>query len=197
MSFAETMAAIEAKRVQIADLKREMQALRATAEPEEVQDYVLAGWDGPVKLSALFGDKRDLLMIHNMGTSCPACTMWADGFNGVYDHLAARAAFALVSPNTPEVQKRFAAKRGWRFPMVSYEGSQFGEDMGFREGGEPAELDQGGFNPGVTAFRRDGDRIFRVSNAEFGPHDDFCAVFHLFDLFPDGMADWRPKFSYA
>jgi predicted dithiol-disulfide oxidoreductase (DUF899 family) len=37
---------------------------------EVVEDYVLAGPDGPVKLSALFGKKRDLIIVHNMGASC-------------------------------------------------------------------------------------------------------------------------------
>ena len=58
--------------------------------------------------------------------------MWADGFNGVYEHLASRAAFVVASPNPVETQKQFAASRGWRFPMVSYEGSPFAEDMGYR-----------------------------------------------------------------
>ena len=58
--------------------------------------------------------------------------MWADGFNGVYDHLAALAAFVVASPNPVEVQKRFAASRGWRFPMVSYGGHRFAKDMGYR-----------------------------------------------------------------
>lgn len=197
MSYADSMAAMNAKREEIAALRAELRELQAHAEPQIVEDYVLAGWNGPVRLSELFGDKRDLIVIHNMGTGCPACTMWADGFNGVYDHLASRAAFVLVSPNTPEVQQRFAAGRGWRFPMASYEGSTFGEDMGYREDGEPPEMGSKGFNPGVSVFRRDGADIVRVSDTEFGPGDDFCLVWHLFDLIPGLERSWRPKFSYA
>jgi len=197
MSYADTMAALNAKRTQIEAIQAEMRELQAGVEPQEVADYVLAGWNGPVRLSDLFGAKRDLIVIHNMGTGCPACTMWADGFNGVYDHLAARAAFALVSPNPVATQKTFAASRGWRFPMVSYGDSAFAEDMGFREGGEPLDDKLGGWNPGVSTFRRDGERILRLSNAEFGPGDDFCVVFHLFDLIPGADPSWRPRYSYA
>src|SRR4249920_2536188 len=50
----------------------------------------------------------------------------AGGGNGVYDHLRNRAAFVLSSPDAPERQRQFAAGRGWRFPMISYEGTSFG-----------------------------------------------------------------------
>jgi predicted dithiol-disulfide oxidoreductase (DUF899 family) len=197
MTYAKTMQTLREKRRQIEALQEEMRDLQAKVEPQAVEDYVLAGWDGPVRLSELFGDKRDLIVIHNMGTGCPACTMWADGFNGVYDHLASRAAFVVASPNPVRQQKQFAKSRGWRFPMVSYEGSRFAEDMGYREGGHEEDERLGGWNPGVSVFRRVGDRIVRLSDAEFGPGDGFCAVFSLFDLIPFEDKSWRPKYSYA
>ena len=197
MSYADTMAAMNAKREKIAALRKDLRALQESVEPQVVEDYVLAGWDGPVRLSALFAGKRDLMVIHNMGTGCPACTMWADGFNGVYDHLASRAAFVVASPNPVEVQKRFAAGRGWRFPMVSYDGSRFAEAMGFREGGDALDEKLGGWNPGVSVFRREGDAIVRVSDAEFGPGDGFCVVYALLDMIPGTDHNWQPKLSYA
>jgi predicted dithiol-disulfide oxidoreductase (DUF899 family) len=200
MTYAETMTALNAKRDEIAAVRKEMAALQATVEPEVVKDYVLAGWDGPVRLSDLFGDKDDLILIHNMGSGCPMCTMWADGFNGVYDHLASRAAFVVASPNPVEAQKKFAAGRGWRFPMVSYGASRFAEDMHYRHraGADFADDERmGGWNPGVSVFRRDGGRILRVSDAELGPWDDFCLVWHLFDLVPNLERTWKPQYTYA
>ena len=198
MTYADTMTQLNAKRAELARVRGEMRALQAAVEPQPVEDYELAGWNGPVRLSKLFGDKRDLIVIHNMGAGCPACTMWADGFNGVYDHLASRAAFVLASPNPVEAQKTFAASRGWRFPMVSYEGSRFAEDMGYRHRGDEFDETTGGWNPGVSAFRKDeAGRIWRLSDAEFGDDwDVYCVVWHLFDLFPDGAADFRPRYSY-
>jgi len=67
-----------------------------------------------------------------MGRSCPYCTMWADGFNGVLDHLEDRAAFALVSPDTPLAQRKFAGSRGWKFKMVLEQGDQFFQGHGVR-----------------------------------------------------------------
>jgi predicted dithiol-disulfide oxidoreductase (DUF899 family) len=197
MSYADTMTALNAKRAQITALQREMRALQADVEPQIVEDHLVAGWDGPVRLSTLFGDRRDMLLIHNMGVGCTSCTMWADGFNGVYDHLAARAAFVVASPNPVETQKKFAASRGWRFPMISYQGNRLAEDLGYREGGDPLDEKLGGWNPGVSVLRREGDRILRLSDTEFGPFDGFCVVYHLFDLVPDANPDWAPSYSYA
>ena len=196
MSYAETKTAMDAKRREIADLQGEMRALQAAVEPEVVTDYELMGWDGPVRLSELFGDKRDLIVIHNMGVGCTSCTMWADGFNGVYDHLASRAAFVVSSPNPVDVQKTFAAGRGWRFPMVSHAGTTFAEDLGYRRPGQGAEK-HGGWWPGVSVFRREGDKVVRVSDTELGPMDSFCVVYHLFELVPGSDPNWEPSYKYA
>jgi len=53
-----------------------------------VDDYILKDWENKdVRLSSLFGSNKDLILIHNMGRQCSYCTMWADGFNGVLDHM--------------------------------------------------------------------------------------------------------------
>jgi len=197
MNYAQTKSALEAKRRQISALRDEMRALQLAVEPQEIADYELTGWNGPVRLSQLFGDKRDLILIFNMGRACTSCTMWADGFNGVYDHLASRAAFVVCSPNPVEVQKAFAASRGWRFPMVSHAGGSFAEDLGYRHRGDEFDERLGGWNPGVCALRREEDRIVRLSDAELGPLDDFCVVYHLFEMIPGGDAGFVPKYAYG
>jgi predicted dithiol-disulfide oxidoreductase (DUF899 family) len=198
MTYADTMSSLRAKREEIEALRQEMRSLQAAVAPEDVADYELAGWNGPVRLSELFGDKRDLFVIHNMGKGCSYCTLWADGFNGVYDHLADRAAFVVSSPNPVEVQKQFAASRGWRFPMVSHAGTTFTHDMGYhRPGADPLGDKLGSWYPGVSVFQKDGAQILRVSDAELGPYDDFSPVWHLLDLLPERSAGWEPKFKYA
>ncbi len=174
--------ALVRNQMQLAALKR-----RQPLEP--VADYTLATPNGPVKLSALFGGKRDLIVVHNMGRHCPYCTMWADGFNGLAPHLADRAAFVVVSPDSPAVQEKFAASRGWRFPMASGEGSTFTHDMGYQP--TPDEP-----WPGVSTFRLSRGKIFRVATAPFGPFDSFCATWPMFALLADGVDDWKPKYRY-
>lgn len=190
MNYAEGKHGLAELRRQMGLLREQMRALQITVEPEVVSDYVFASADGPLRLSELFGDKPELIVIHNMGRSCPYCTMWADGYNGVFEHLASRTAFAVISPDSPDEQRAFAASRGWRFALLSHQGTRFAADMGYQAEG-------GGWLPGISAFRRDGDRILRVCDVESGPHDDFCAVWHLFDLLPGGAEGWRPRLGYA
>ena len=163
-------------------------ALKRRLPRTAVEDYALAGPRGPVRLSALFGGKRDLVVVHNMGRSCPYCTLWADGFNGLLPHLADRAAFAVVSPDLPAAQRKFARSRGWRFPMYSGHGSAFTADMGFMDGDDP--------QPGVSTFRLVRGKVFRVASAPFGPFDPFCSAWHFFALLADGVDGWGPKYRY-
>ena len=189
MGYRQTSRKLARYRRQIAAIRDKMRAAQASAEPEEARDYEFATPEGPVRLSALFGDNDDLIVIHNMGASCPYCTLWADGYNGIYPHLADRAAFVVSSPDAPATQRKFARGRGWKFPLVSHQGTTFAEDMGYRS-------TEGGWLPGVSVFRREGPRILRVSDAGSSPGDDFCALWHLLDLLPGGSGGWAPKFRY-
>jgi predicted dithiol-disulfide oxidoreductase (DUF899 family) len=171
--------------------RKRMHELKRALALGEVEDYALTGAGGDtVQLSSLFGDKQDLIVIQNMGTSCPYCTLWADGFNGVLAHMEDRAAVVLCSPDAPEVQRAFAAGRGWRFRMVSSRGTRFKHNLGFAGEGDVVM-------PGVSTFRRDGDRITNVSNDFFGPGDDYCSVWHLFAQLQEGVAGWGPRLRYA
>jgi predicted dithiol-disulfide oxidoreductase (DUF899 family) len=189
MNYADSATKLRDYRRQMADLREKMRAAQAEAEPQEVPDYVLATVEGPVRLSELFGSRDDLIVIHNMGAACAYCTLWADGFNGLYPHLADRAAFVVASPDPPKGQRKFAASRGWRFPIVSHQDTTFAADMGYRS-------ENGGWLPGVSVFRRSSEHLLRVSDAALGPGDDYCALWHLFDLLDGGPGDWRPKFKY-
>jgi len=188
MSYKQSSAKLAEYRAQIGELRRKMREAQAAAEPEEVKDYTFARANGgTARLSQLFGDKDTLIVIHNMGAGCTSCTLWADGFNGVYEHLASRAAFVVSSPDPPDKQREFAASRGWRFPMVSVKETSFAQDMGYWRDGPM---------PGVSVFKKKDGKILRVSDTAFSPGDDFCAVWHMFDLIPEGAAGWRPRYAY-
>jgi predicted dithiol-disulfide oxidoreductase (DUF899 family) len=190
MRYREGSRRLATYRKRIASLRWRMRDVQHRVEPQSVDDYTFASTRGPVRLSQLFGGRRDLIVIHNMGTHCPNCTLWADGFNGLYPHLATRAALVVTSPDPPAVQRRFARSRGWRFPMVSHQGTTFAADMGY-------VTRDGHCLPGVSAFRRTRDAIVRVSDTGFSPGDDFCPAWHFLDLFPDGWAGWEPTLRHA
>ena len=90
-------------RRQIADLRQKMRETQASIEPQEVKDYEFTTPGGRVLLSALFGGHEDLIVIHNMGSSCAYCTLWADGYNGIHQHVTTRAGFVVSSPDPPAI----------------------------------------------------------------------------------------------
>jgi predicted dithiol-disulfide oxidoreductase (DUF899 family) len=190
MTYREGSRRLTAYRNRIAALRKRMRIVQRRIEPEPVADYTFATARGPKRLSELFGSKRDLFVIHNMGSSCPYCTLWADGYSGLYRHLASRAAFVVSSPDAPTVQQRFAKSRGWRFTMVSHQGTTFAADMGYRS-------KSGGWLPGISAFRRQGKDIVRLADAAGAPGDDFCSLWHVLDLLPEGPAGWQPRIRYG
>ena len=158
---------------------------------QEVKDYELTNTDGSkVRLSELFGDKDELMVVHNMGKGCVYCTLWADGFNGVHQHLSDRAAFVLSSPDDHETQRAFAESRGWKFRTVSIKDTTFAKDLGF----EPKPKS---YQPGFSTFIKDADgKMYRTAKDMFGPGDHYCATWHLLDLLPNGQNGWEPKYKY-
>ena len=197
---APTTPEIAALQAQIMDLKSKLAAARRQRPPEPVGDWTLRTTDGaPVAFRDLFGNKRDLIVIHNMGRRCVYCTLWADGLIGYAAHLADRAALVLTSPDEPAVLREFAASRGWPFRCVSIAGTTFARDLGFTprptEGKPVKDTD---VYPGVSAFtKRDDGSIVRTGWDNFGPGDDYCAVWPLLELLDGGAKGWEPKYSYA
>ena len=61
--------------------------------------------------------------------------------------------------------------------------ASFAADMGYVS-------EKGGWMPGVSVFRREGDAIVRVSSTGFSPGDDYCTLWHFFDLLPGGVGEW-------
>lgn len=182
---------IHAVRKEIWKLEAKIAELRRTRPAEPVADAEVTTSNGArVRLSALFGAKKELVLVHNMGRRCPMCTCWADGFNGIVKHLENRAAFVVSSPDPPEMQREFAASRGWTFRMVSVGGTTIAKDLGYQDA-------EGRYWPGVSVLRKQDDgSIVRVSTAGFGPGDPLGIMFKVLDLFPGGE-EWWPQIEYA
>jgi predicted dithiol-disulfide oxidoreductase (DUF899 family) len=135
MQYADASEKLAHYRQQIAELRDKMRELQESVEPEEVSDYEFSTTEGKLRLSELFGDKKYLFVIHNMGAGCRYCTLWADGFNGILPHIENRAAFVVASPDDPAAQQKFSTGRGWHFRMVSYRDTGFARDMGYQRRG--------------------------------------------------------------
>ena len=172
---------------QILELKARLSEARKDAPLELVTDYSFESLDGEVSLGALFDGKQDLFVIHNMGKSCNYCSLWADGVNGYLPHLSERASVVLVSPDDPATQGEFARTRGWKFRMVSDASGDFTKAMGMLDSDND-------YHPGVSTFHKSQDgKVFRKNNTHFGPGDDFCPVWPLFELLAGGSDGWEPR----
>ncbi len=180
---------IEKLENEIKKSKAKLASLRKKIKPELVEDYSLLSDNGKsILLSSLFGKKSELILIHNMGSSCPYCTLWGDGFNGLIHHLENRAAFVIETPETPKTIAAFKKSRGWKIKMVSSKGSSFRKDMGYEYEGDPA--------PGVSTFIKKNKKIYRIADTGFGPGDNYCSAWDLMDLLPGKALNWGPKFKY-
>lgn len=186
---------IEQLQKEISERRAELVELLKADTLAVVDDYSLLGSDGgPVRLSELFGDMDDLIVVHNMGRRCAYCTLWADGFNGVLQHIESRAAFVVVSPDRPDVQREFAESRGWRFRMASSAESDFTREMGY----SVVKDGQTFYLPGYSTFHRSADGVIsRVGRDDFGPGDPYCATFHMFDMLEGGPGGWTARFDYS
>lgn len=187
MSQTQVMSEIQKLELEIIEKKKQLAELRKGIKGEQVENYIfVTSHNKQVTLLELFGNKNELLVVHNMGKSCSYCTMWADGFNSVYHHIIKKASFVVSSPDSPADQENFAAERKWIFPMVSTKENSFKEDMGF--------VLEGMNYPGVSVFTRDEEgKIFHHAKTFFGPGDDFCSVWSFFDLLPSGYEEYRPS----
>lgn len=183
--------AIEEKEKELVRVKKELASLRKELPAFTVKDYILTNTEGTkVTLGDLFEDKNELIVIHNMGMSCPYCTLWADGFNGFTNHIENKASLVLTSPDDYKELEQFSKSRGWNFKCVSTDGTTFKEDLGFKD-------DQGHVFPGVSVFlKQDDGTIQHYTKAAFGPGDDYCSIWSLFELLPGGSENWHPKKKY-
>ena len=170
------------------ELTSELAALRKAGPDTPVPDYTFQTLDGEATLRDLFGGRDKLLAIHNMGQGCRYCTLWADGFNGLLPHLESAMAVVLVSKDPPEVQRKFANARGWRFRLASHGGGAYIGEQGVVKGGNN--------DPGAVLYQRNGDTILRRNACVFGPGDLYCALWGLLGLAGLDASDWTPQFNY-
>jgi predicted dithiol-disulfide oxidoreductase (DUF899 family) len=173
---------------QLYELTTRLNELRKTHVEDEVPNYTFSTLEGDVSLLDLFGDHERLLAIHNMGQGCRYCTLWADGFNGFLPHLESAMSVVLVSKDSPELQRRFANSRNWRFRLASHGGGSYIQEQTVMDGEDNT--------PGAVVYERQGDRILRKNSAVFGPGDLYCSMWNLLGLAGLGVADWTPQYRY-
>ncbi len=172
----------------IGELIAELNTLRKNNLGTPVRNYSFATLTGEATLLELFGEKDKLLAIHNMGQGCRYCTLWADGFNGLLPHLETAMSVVLLSKDSPEVQRRFANARGWRFRTASHGGGAYIREQSVYTGDDNF--------PGAVVYERNGDTILRKNSCVFGPGDLYCSMWSLLGLAGLDDEDWTPQYTY-
>ena len=181
------------------DLTRERQSMPWV---KVEKDYVFDRPHGKVSLADLFGPARQLIIAHFMfgpdwDEGCPSCSFWADGYDPMVVHLAARdVAFAAVSRAPLEKLEAYKQRMGWSFNWVSSLGYDFNQDFGvsFSEdelasGSVAYNYKRGPFPvreaPGLSIFYKDETgNIFHTYSCYARGLDMMNTAYHLLDLVP-------------
>ena len=166
--------------------------------------YVFDGPSGKVTLADLFKGRPQLVVQHLMfrpdwGAACKSCSFWADGWERMVPHLAARdTTMAAVSLASVEKLEAFKKRMGWTFDWVSSGNNDFNRDYGVTFTREQIDAGVLKYNygttrfygeelPGISVFFRDeaGD-IFHTYSCYARGTDMMNAAYHYLDLTPLG-----------
>jgi len=166
--------------------------------------YLFDGPKGRQTLGDLFAGRSQLVVQHFMfapdwNEGCKSCSFWADGFERMIPHLAARDT-TLVAISRAPLSKlgAFKARMGWTFDWLSAEGSDFNYDYAvsftpeqIESGARTYNFGTSGFGiedaPGISVFyRNEAGEIFHTYSCFARGLDMMNAAYHYLDLTPLG-----------
>jgi predicted dithiol-disulfide oxidoreductase (DUF899 family) len=130
---------------------------------------------------------------------CKSCSFWADGFERMIPHLAARDTTLVAISRAPlEKLDAFKKRMGWTFGWLSSSGNDFNYDYAvsftpreIAEGAKVYNFGTSGFGieeaPGISVFFRDEEgNIFHTYSCFARGLDMMNAAYHYLDLTPRG-----------
>jgi predicted dithiol-disulfide oxidoreductase (DUF899 family) len=168
------------------------------------KNYQFEGPGGTATLADLFGGRSQLVVQHFMfapdwNEGCKSCSFWADGFERMIPHLAARDT-TLVAISRAPLPKLLAFKKrmGWTFDWLSSGTGDFNYDYGvaftqdeIERGAKTYNFGTTGFGiedaPGISVFFRDqAGEVFHTYSCFARGLDMMNAAYHYLDLTPLG-----------
>jgi predicted dithiol-disulfide oxidoreductase (DUF899 family) len=151
------------------------------------KDYVFDGPKGKVTLGDLFNGRRQLVVQHVMfapdwNEACKSCSFWADGFERMIPHLAARdTAMVAISRAPQEKLAAFKQRMGWTFDWLSSGANDFNYD--YAVSFTPEQIEAGGnYNFGTSGFG--GEEAPGISVFY---RDEAGSIFHTYSCFARGL----------
>lgn len=179
------------------------------------KEYLFEGPDGRETLSDLFAGRSQLIVQHLMlgpdwDEACKSCSFWADSYNGIDVHLAARdVTFVAVSSAPYPRITAFKARMCWTFKWVSSAGSDFNRD--YHVTFSPQELQEGEvyYNyewtklagtemPGTSVFYKDAvGTVFHTYSCYSRGLDTLNGAYQYLDLAPKGRDEAELPYPMA
>ncbi|QOZ29397.1 thioredoxin family protein [Bradyrhizobium sp. CCBAU 51753] len=159
--------------------------------------YLFDGPTGKVTLGDLFKGRPQLVVQHIMfapewDVACKSCSFWADGYDRMAPHLAARdTAMAGISRAPLAKLEAFKQRMGWSFDWVSSGDNDFNYDYGVTFTREQMDKGEAQYNFGTTPPY--GDELPGVSVFY---RDDSGAVFHTYSTFARGLDMMNAAYHY-
>jgi predicted dithiol-disulfide oxidoreductase (DUF899 family) len=166
--------------------------------------YVFDGPVGKRTLGDLFAGRSQLVVQHFMfapdwDEGCKSCSFWADGFERMIPHLAARDTTLVAISRAPLPKlAAFKARMGWTFDWVSSADNDFNYDYGVSFTPDDVKSGTKLYNfgtsepgieelPGISVFFRDeAGTIFHTYSCFSRGLDMMNAAYHYLDLTPMG-----------
>jgi predicted dithiol-disulfide oxidoreductase (DUF899 family) len=202
---------IEARKALMAQEKELTRARDALSEARRElpwvkvdKDYAFDSVEGQMHLGDLFKGGRQLIVQHFMfapdwDEGCKSCSFWADGYERMIPHLAARDT-TLVAVSRAPLAKLIAFKQrmGWTFDWLSSAGGDFNYDYAvsftpeqIKSGAKSYNFGTSGFGteeaPGISVFyRNEAGEIFHTYSCFARGTDMMNAAYHYLDLTPLG-----------
>lgn len=179
------------------------------------KDYLFETNSGKKSLGELFGDKNQLMIYHFMlgddwEEGCKSCSFWADNFNGIDTHLAARdIEFIAMSRANISKINAFKQRMGWTFEWISSSPSDFNKD--FDVSFDPEDFADGtatyNYRPftyemsehaGVSVFFKDNsDTIYHTYSTYSRGLDILNGAYNYIDLAPKGRDEADLEYGMA
>ena len=160
--------------------------------------------NGNKTLAELFSGRPQLLIQHFMfapewNEGCKSCSFWADGFERIIPHLAARDTTLIAVSRAPlEKLSAFKTRMGWTFDWVSSAANDFNYDYAVSFTPDEVKSKAKVYNfgtssfsvedaPGISAFYRDEEgNVFHTYSCFARGTDMMNAAYQYLDLTPLG-----------
>ncbi len=159
--------------------------------------YVFDTPEGKKTFSDLFKGRRQLVVQHFMfapewSEGCKSCSFWADGFDRLAPHLAARdTAFVAISRAPLEKLQAFKKRMGWAFDWVSSAGSDFNYDYAVSFTPEQVKSGAKTYNFGTSPFG-----VEEAPGISVFYRDEAGDIFHTYSCFARGLDMMNAAYQY-